>query len=197
MAFTTAEILKNLGPLAALAGVWEGEKGDDVAPSDDRGTELNKFRERMTFVPFGPADNHEQRLFGLRYTTTAWRLGEPDPFHEELGYWLWDAAEKQVMRCFLVPRGITVLAGGTVEPDATSFSLSAEVGSSVFGICSNPFLDREFKTVKYDFKISITTASDGTQELTYSEDSQLQMPGKKALFHHIDKNKLKQVERAQ
>ena len=39
----TDEIIKNLGPLAPLAGIWEGEKGDDVAPSDDRGTETNKY----------------------------------------------------------------------------------------------------------------------------------------------------------
>ena len=41
------EILKKLGPLAALAGVWEGEAGKDVAPDDDRGTERTDFRERM------------------------------------------------------------------------------------------------------------------------------------------------------
>ena len=45
----TDEIIKNLGPLAPLAGIWEGNKGDDTAPSNDRGTETNKFRERVTF----------------------------------------------------------------------------------------------------------------------------------------------------
>ncbi len=123
------DIIRQLGPLAQLAGVWEGEKGDDTAPSDDRGVEVNKFRERLTFVPFGPVDNHEQKLFGLRYSTTAWRLDEDSPFHEELGYWLWDSKGKQVLRCFIVPRGVTVLAGGTVEPDAKTFELAADVGS--------------------------------------------------------------------
>jgi hypothetical protein len=46
--------IKNLGPLAALAGVWEGDKGDDKAPDDDRvSVEHNLFRERMTFEPIG------------------------------------------------------------------------------------------------------------------------------------------------
>lgn len=76
-------IIEKLGPLAPLAGIWEGDKGDDTAPADDRGTEVNKFRERMTFEPFGPVNNHEQELYGLRYRTTAWRLGAEDPFHEE------------------------------------------------------------------------------------------------------------------
>src|SRR5436190_23274310 len=79
-----------LGPLAALAGTWEGIKGDDTAPADDRGTERNQYRERITFVPISPVQNHEQTLYGLRYATTAWRIGEPDPFHEALGYWLGD-----------------------------------------------------------------------------------------------------------
>jgi hypothetical protein len=77
---------EELGPLGRLVGTWEGDKGDDVAPSDDRGTENNKFRERMVFEETGLVQNHEQNLYGLRYRTTAWRLGEDDPFHEELGY---------------------------------------------------------------------------------------------------------------
>ena len=79
-------LIPHLGPLAALAGIWEGQKGEDVAPSDDRGTERNHFRERMTFDPMGPVRNHEQTLYGLRYATMVWRIGEADPFHEELGY---------------------------------------------------------------------------------------------------------------
>ena len=71
----TDEIIKNLGPLAPLAGTWEGDKGDDTAPSKERGTGTNKFRERITFEPMGPVNNHEQQLYGLRYATTAWPLG--------------------------------------------------------------------------------------------------------------------------
>jgi hypothetical protein len=185
----TDEIIKNLGPLAPLAGIWEGDKGDDTAPADDRGTETNKFRERMTFEPMGPVNNHEQVLYGLRYTTTAWPSGASDPFHEELGYWLWDAKAKQVLRCFMVPRGVTVIAGGTVEPDARSFELAADAGSQTYGICSNKFLDKEFKTVRYELKITIHD----DQSFSYEEDTQLQIKGQKDLFHHIDKNTLKRT----
>ena len=66
-----------LGPLGQLAGIWEGDQGDDTAPADDRTeVERNRYRERLSFVPFGPVNNHEQQLYGLRYSTTAWRLGE-------------------------------------------------------------------------------------------------------------------------
>jgi hypothetical protein len=180
--------LERLGPLAALAGVWEGDAGKDVAPSDDRGTEHNDYRERMVFEPLDPVENHEQVLHGLRYATTAWRIGESDPFHEELGYWLWDPAEKQVLRCFMIPRGVTVIAGGTAEADAKRFEIAAEVGSETYGICSNRFLDREFKTVRYE----LTLECDG-ETLSYSEDTQLRMPGRAEVFHHTDANTLKRV----
>src|SRR5262245_25156973 len=136
------DIDAHLGPLALLAGTWEGLKGLDVAPSDDRGTEQNKYRERITFTPIPPVQNHEQTLYGLRYATTAWRIGDNTAFHEELGYWLWDPQAKQVLRCFMVPRGVTILAGGTAEASAKGFSLSAKSGSPTYGICSNLFLDQ-------------------------------------------------------
>ena len=140
------DILKNLGPLTPLAGIWEGEEGIDISPSRSGPVET-KFRERLTFDPMGPVVNGPQVLYGLRYTKTAWPLGEKKPFHEEVGYWLWDAQSRQVMRCFIVPRGVTVLAGGPADPKATCFELGAEVGSETFGINSNPFLDQAFKTV--------------------------------------------------
>ena len=182
----TDEAVKNLGPLGALVGTWEGDKGDDTAPSPDRGTETNKFRERMTFEPIGLVDNHEQNLYGLRYSTMAWRIGEADAFHQEVGYWLWDADAQQVMRCFIVPRGVVVLAGGTVKPGAKSFKLSAKVGSHTYGICSNQFLDKEFKTVGYELKITVH----GENSFSYDEDSQLKMKGRARIFHHRDKNTL-------
>jgi hypothetical protein len=181
--------LKNLGPLAALAGTWEGDKGDDVAPSDDRGTETNKYRERLRLEPFGPVDNHEQQLWGLRYSTIAYRLGEPGAFHEETGYWLWDPKDRQVLRCFLVPRGVAVIAGGTAAPDAKAFTLVAELGSPTYGICSNRFLDREFQTVRYE--VTVRVNDDGS--VSYDEDTQLKLPGRPDLFHHTDRNTLRRV----
>ena len=103
--------------------------------------------------------------------------------------WLWDAAEKQVLRCFLVPRGVTVLAGGTVEPHATSFQIAAEAGSDTYGICSNQFLDREFKTVRYE----LTLTMHDRDSFTYNEDTQLKMKGRSDLFHHTDTNRVTRV----
>ncbi len=184
----------NLGPLAPLLGTWEGSKGTDLAPSDevedDRELATSKYRERMVFEPTGRVDNHEQQLYGLRYSTKAWRLGADDPFHEELGYWMWDAASKLVIRCFMPPRGLTVLAGGAAEPDARSFALEAKAGSETFGICSSPFLIGEFKTVRYTLNVDFPDEN----TLHYEEHTWLQMKGRKELFDHSDQNTLKRVE---
>lgn len=176
----------SFGPLTLLAGTWEGDKGYDTSPSKDRGTKTTRFRELIKFDPFGPVYNHKQVLYGLRYSTTAWPLGEANPFHEELGYWLWDIREKQVLRCFIVPRGVTVMAGGTVEPNAKQFELFAEVGSQTYGICSNKFLDREFKTVRYELQVTVHD----NQSFSYEEDTQLQIKGQTDIFHHTDRNTL-------
>jgi len=183
------ELIKNLGPLAPLAGIWEGARGVDVAPSPSRGSRETPYRERATFEPMGPVDNHEQQLYGLRYSTTAYPIGEEDPFHEELGYWLWDAGESQVMRCFLVPRGVAILAGGDAEADARSFSLAADVGSETYGISSNRFLDREFKTVRYELNVAIEAGD----TFRYEEDTQLLLKDLSDVFHHRDSNILTRV----
>lgn len=185
------EEIEKLGPLKALVGTWEGEKGADVAPADpDRAkTARSAYRERVVFAPTGRVDNHQQILYGLRYSTTAWRVGQDAPFHEELGYWMWDADRELVIRCFMVPRGVTVIAGGPAASDAKSFALAADVGSETLGICSSPFLDEEFKTVRYEVKVTVN--DDGTW--TYASDTVLRIKGQAELFHHTDGNTFRKV----
>jgi len=178
-------IIKNLGPLAALAGIWEGDQGIDISRIRSREQET-KYRERIVFSPIGPVRNGPQELFGLRYAMTAWRLGEQDAFHEELGYWLWDGENKQVLRCFMVPRGVLINAGGDAESDSTNFHLSAEAGSETYGILSNKYLDESYKTMKYT--LDVTIHEDG--QFSYKEDTQLWIPVNAAIFHHTDQNTL-------
>ncbi|KAF0190925.1 MAG: hypothetical protein FD165_2296 [Gammaproteobacteria bacterium] len=182
------DIVKNLGPLAPLVGVWEGDQGVDIAPAR-KGPAETRYRERLTFDPLGPVVNGPQVLYGLRYATTVWPMGQDEAFHEETGYWLWDARDQQVMRCFMVPRGVTVLAGGAADPHARVLKLSALVGSETYGILSNPFLDKAFKTVRYE--LTVTLNDDGS--FSYAEDTQLKIPGQADIFHHTDKNTLRRA----
>jgi hypothetical protein len=181
--------LKNYGPLAALIGKWEGKKGDDFAPGDDRGVEMNQYREVAVYEPIGATQNHEQTLYGLRYHMTAWRLNEATPFHEELGYMSWDPKEQQVFKSVMVPRGTGFLAGGSAKSDSKTFDISAKLGSHTYGIVSNLFLDREFKSVAFDAKYTIHDDN----SFTYDQDLQIQVKGQSQIFHHRDGNRLYRV----
>lgn len=185
------DILPNLGPLAALAGVWEGDQGIDVSPTP-AGSEETRYRERIVFEPMGPVVNGPQVLYGLRYATTAWPLGEDDAFHEEVGYWLWDPERKLVMRCFMVPRAVLVSAGAVVEPDARQYTMTAECGDKALGVLSNPFLAEFTNTDRYE--CTITVHDDGS--FSYQEDTVLRIHGQDEQFHHTDENRLQRVSGA-
>jgi len=185
---SSSEIIANLGPLAPLAGVWESDQGVDTSRIHGEET-VTRFREKIVFEPLGPVNNGPQALYGLRYSTVCWRLDEEDAFHEELGYWLWDKDRNQVMRCFLVPRGVLVNAGGYVEEDSKNFRLEAELGSLTYGVLSNRYLDDSYKTKRYSLNLAINP--DGT--FSYSEDTELWIPVKQEVFHHTDENTLSKV----
>lgn len=183
-----ADVVKNLGPLAPLAGTWEGDKGIDISPAKSGPVET-KFRERVEFEPMGPVVNGPNYLYGLRYKMVAWPLGEEKAFHEELGYWHWDVAAKQVLRCFMVPRVVMVIAGADTDASAKNFKLKAELGSQTLGIVSTPFLDTAFQTVEYVCDLTIN--ADGS--FSYKEDTVLKLAGENELFHHTDENTLKKI----
>ncbi len=105
------------GPLGLLVGEWQEEGGLDTAFSHSQGKVVaTPYLEKVTFKPFGPVDNGSQALYGLDYKSAMWRGDEENPFHTEVGYWLWDGATGEIMRGFVVPRGITVLAGALPTP---------------------------------------------------------------------------------
>ena len=74
-----------------------------------------------------PVNNHEQTLYGLRYSLIAQLIGSEYAFHKDRGFFFWDAKNKQAMRCATTPREKSFIAGGTVEPDAKKFDLAADV----------------------------------------------------------------------
>ena len=180
------------GPLAGLIGTWEsGLDGRDVSYHNDQGKIAETaFHERTTFVPFGPFDNGSRSLYGLDYRTAAFRAHEPRPFHTEVGYWMWDATDRQVLRCFTVPRASTLIAGGTVAPDAATFKLAAVLGSNTYGILSNKFLDDLAKTTRFDVTITVTANTYSYDETTVIEH--VRVP---TVILHTDRNTLHLVSR--
>lgn len=179
------------GPLAALIGDWEGDEGIDVSFNNQQGKVVETpYREKTSLKPFGPVDNGTQSLYGLDYRTAAWRGDEVNPFHTEVGYWLWDAADGVVMRCFMVPRGSTVLAGGPAAADARRYTMKAECGSEIFGILSNPFLARAARTRSY--VVDITVHEDGSW--AYDETTSIEHARSTDVVVHTDRNRMRKVE---
>jgi hypothetical protein len=178
-----------LGPLAGLVGTWEGDQGIDVAFSHLRGEIAETpYRERTTFNAFGPVDNGTQALYGLDYRMSAWRGDEEDPFHTEVGYWLWDAADGQVMRCFLVPRGSMILAGGPAAAADSRFSLDASCGSETYGILSNAYLANAARTSRY----TCTVTADG-DTYAYDQVTTIEHARHGDTMEHTDRNVLRRV----
>jgi hypothetical protein len=185
------DTLANLGPLTALAGVWQGPGGADEHPAApaDGGIERNDFVERHELQPIDPQTNGPQLLYGLRYHTHIVKPGETETVHDQVGYWLWEPATGALMLTLGIPRGQVLLAGGTAEPDAAEFEVTASVGSEVYGILSNPFLDQAFRTLSY--RMHVTVHPDDTW--SYEEEGMLSIPDRPEPFPHVDRNTLVRV----
>jgi hypothetical protein len=181
------DTLAHLGPLAPLAGAWEGSGVDEHPVAE--GTEVDAFFEHIELQPIDPQTNGPQLFYGLRYHTHIVKPGETETFHDQVGYWLWEPERGTVILTLGIPRGQVLLAGGTAAPDATDFEVAAAVGSEVYGILSNPFLDQSFRTLSY--RMHVTVSDDGTW--SYEEEGVLVIPGRDTEFHHIDRNTLTRV----
>lgn len=184
--------LANLGPLGPLAGVWEGTRGVDVAPKA-AGPRTQPFHERITLQPVDPGNNGPQVLYALRYHTIMTKPGEVGTYHDQVGYWLWEPAAERVMHSLTIPRGQIVLAAGHAQADSKQFTLTAQRGTTEFGICSNPYLEENFRTDS--FTITVTVHDDGTW--SYDEDTVMTIKGQAEPFHHRDTNRLSRVEAPQ
>jgi hypothetical protein len=181
---------EEFGPLAGLIGTWEGDQGVNISYDYDVKEIIETpYTERAVFNVVGDVDNGPQKLWVIDYTTAAKRKGQDDVFHTELGYWLWDKDRGEVMRCFMVPRGSTILAGGTCAADATSFDMAAKIGQEAFGVLSNPYLVENAKCIEYT--LSCTIEGD---TWSYSENTIMEMKATGGVMDHTDTNTLKRVK---
>jgi hypothetical protein len=182
------DTLKNLGPLTAMAGIWEGTRGLDVKPKAD-GPHKQAYVERIELQPIDPLTNGPQMFYCLRYHTYIVKPGLTKLYHDQVGYWQWEPATGTIIHSLAIPRGQAALAVGTASADAKSFELVATRGLETYGICSNPFLDYAFKTVEFRIKVTINT--DGTW--SYDENTVLMIQGHTEPFHHTDCNTLTKI----
>jgi hypothetical protein len=181
------DTLANLGPLRRLAGIWEGKKGIDLNPKAD-GPERRVYLERIEMQPIDPQANGPQLLYGLRYHIHINTPEEEITFHDQVGYWLWDAATGLVMQTLSIPRGQVALAGGKADADGT-LVVSARRGDTEYGIASTAFLEYAFRTDSYE--LTVTFNADGSW--SYVSDTMLSVRGRAEPFRHRDLNTLVKV----
>ena len=184
---------RRLGPLTPLVGEWEGNVGIDLSyHNKDDETGRTGYFEKAGFHPIPVTENGKQSLEGLNYKMTAWRHGEEamDPFHDEVGYLLWEKATGQIMRAVVFGRGIAILAGSDAKPRDTVLHFDAKPGSPNYGILQNKYLSERAQLM--DFKSTFTLADADT--LSYTSDLVLKLAATGAEMHHTDKNTLHRVK---
>ncbi len=176
------------GPLSELIGTWRGDKGIDIAPEPD-GEENNPYYETITFEAIGDVTNAEsQTLAVLHYRQIVQRKSNDEVFHDETGYWMWDASEGIIMHSLTIPRAVSVIAGGThsgeKEKDGSiALKVSADLNNEDWQIIQSPFMQRNARTVEFHHHITVHD-----DELSYSETTVLEIYGK--TFDHTDQNVL-------
>jgi hypothetical protein len=174
------------GPLAGLVGTWKGDKGMDISPEPD-GTEENPYYETIEFEAAGDVTNAEsQTLAIVRYHQVVKRKSNDEVFHDEIGYWLWDAATLVVAHSLAIPRGVTLVAGGSYTGDLNADSVELEVRAAdgeEWGISQSPFMRDKARTVEFRHRV---TLAGGT--LSYHETTVLEIYGRR--FDHTDANEL-------
>ena len=182
------ETLANLGPLRRLAGIWEGQRGVDINPKAD-GPETREYYERIELQPIDPQANGPQLFYGLRYHLHVNTREEEISFHDQVGYWLYEAATGLILQTLAIPRGQIAIAAGHAEPDTKKLVLKAARGQTEYGICSTTFLDLAFRTDSYE--ISVDFHDDGTW--SYVSDTTLVVKGREEPFLHRDRNTLTKI----
>jgi hypothetical protein len=175
------------GPLACLIGTWRGDNGLDVAP-DPEGVEENPYYETLTFTPIGDVTNAtSQVLVGLRYLQSVSRKSNDQVFHDQTGYWMWDAATGTVSQSLLIPRVVGVIAAGRWRAGTGPIVLdvASEAGSE-WGVVESPFMRERARTLSCRHRVVV----DG-ETLTYHETTVVDIYGKR--FDHTDTNTLTRV----
>lgn len=176
------------GPLREIIGVWKGDKGLDVSP-EPGGTEKNPYYETITFTAIGDVGNAESQLLAaVHYRQIVHRKSNDKVFHDETGYWMWDAAAGIIMHSLAIPRAVSVLAGGTHNgakhaDGSIVLEVAAGLNDKNWQIIQSPFMQENARTTKFRHRVTV-----GNGKLSYSETTIVEIYGK--VFEHTDQNEL-------
>jgi hypothetical protein len=179
----------NYGPLGQLVGKWIGNKGLDNAPDNQAKPDLNDFTDELTFTVAGYSENaEEQQLVALKYHHLVRKQENGLIFHDQIGHWIYEPETGLIMHSLTIPRGVCILAGGSVSQngDEYIFDVEANAGSDTFGIMQSPFMLEKAKTRSFHMHLSVKG-----NEMNYQETTSLHIYGKD--FEHVDKSTLQRL----
>ena len=92
------------------------------------------------------------------------------------------------MKGFVVPRGISVLAGGVTTADSKHWTMKAAIGDERYAIGENQYLAKNANSRTYEVTI---TVGDGT--FSYDQVTMLNMKEFNEPFAHTDRHTLRKV----
>lgn len=111
------------GPLQSLIGSWRGDKGVDSSPEPE-GSEESPYYETLVFTPIGDVENAESQVLAvLRYQQIVRRKSNGEVFHDQTGYWIWDAREGVVMQSIAFRHELRVADGILSYSETTSLEI--------------------------------------------------------------------------
>lgn len=173
------------GPLAHLIGNWSGDSGMDVAPEPD-GEAASPYYETIVIEAAGDTDNAEtQELAIVHYHQVVRRKSNDKVFHNESGFYTYDADTGVITQSFVIPRGVAVIAGGQAEAtdNGVVINVQAALDDNDYGIAQAPFMRDNASTQSFSHRIVVEG-----NELTYEETTVVDIYGR--IFDHTDANTL-------
>ena len=177
------------GPLYPLLGKWVGDRGLDIAPDAQALPDKSAYSDELTFSVAGPAENaEEQQLVSVKYHHVVRKKENGKIFHDQIGHWIYEPTTGLVMHSLTIPRGVCVLAGGSIKQDAQGihFEVKADSNNESFGIIQSPFMLEKARTNAFEMQLSVSS-----NQLSYKETMSLSIYGKS--FEHVDQSKLQKV----
>jgi hypothetical protein len=141
--------------------------------------------------PIDAQTNGPQLFYGLRYHIHINTPEEDITFHDQVGYWLYEAGDRPHHADASRFRAARCCWRRDTRSRATgiSRSLKAERGQNEYGICSTTFLDLAFRTDSY--QLTVDFHDDGSW--SYVSDTMLAVKGRDEPFLHRDHNRLSKI----
>ena len=144
------------------------------------GPAVEAYFKTMTFEVVADATNaSDQYLTAVYYKQEVFKESTGAKFHDQRGYFIYDAKNKTVYNSFCVPRATCVVAQDNA---GSKMTLTAPAN----GVAQSSYMNKNAKTVGFTMNLEISD-----NKLSYSQVTNLEIYGKP--FGHTDSGTLIRV----